>query len=173
MAKADFSLSISIETDDDTMLVIDQYLNKQQQKQLCGRIKDMLAQELGDSEFDLSTRYYLFSIEPEKKADNKKPSPNVVPIWSSEEEKFISIEVGSADWFAQVATLKKFKYKYKGLTFNVKWETRTVKGNAYSYWRAYCTVKKHLWTKQIGKTEDLTKATLDKVGHYFLSKKTP
>lgn len=165
MPTADFSLSFAVETDEEAakQLVI------RLDKQLVGRIKDLIAKSLDGLDFDLRQRYWLLSPEMVQIGVSSPHSTQSIPIWSSVEHKFISVKVGSPEWFEMIGDEKKFSYYYGKLTFTVRFETRKSKGKEYSYWRAYATINGKLFTKQLGTTESLTKEALDAAGAYFLS----
>lgn len=166
MSSADFNVSFRLEADGEVMSRVAARLNRH----LAGKMKDLVAQALNGLEFDLQERYYLFSLETE--AEHPRPRSTIsIPVWSPTDQTFVSVKVGSAEWFKLVGNEKKFSYLYEGLSFTVRYETRKSKGRAYMYWRAYATIGGKLLTRQLGTTERLTKEALDAVGAYFVSER--
>lgn len=166
MSKANFSLSFRVEADSKAMNQVAARLDRQ----LAGKIKDLLAQVLNGLEFDLQERYFLFS--PEAETEQPRPKGTIsIPIWSPTDQTFVSVKVGSAEWFKLIGNEKKFNYLYGGVNFTVRYETRKSKGREYTYWRAYATIGGKLLAKQLGTTESLTKDALDAVGAHFLSQR--
>jgi hypothetical protein len=166
MAKADFSLSFRVEADREIMSQVAHRLNRR----LAGQIQDLVAQALEGLEFDLQEHHYLFSPE----AEVKQPRPRdtwSIPTWSSTDQTFIEVKIGSAEWFKLIGDERKFLYRYEGVQFAVRFETRKSNGREYSYWRAYATVGGKLLTKQLGPTAALTKGSLDTAGAYFLGQR--
>ena len=166
MSSADFSISFRVEADGEVMSQVAARLNRQ----LAGKIKDLVAQALDGLECDLQERYCLFSLETE--AEQPRPRSTLsIPVWSPTDQTFIRVKVGSAEWFELVGNEKKFSYLYEGLSFTVRYETRKSKGQAYTYWRAYATLGGRLRAKHLGTPERLTKEALDAVGAYFLGQR--
>ncbi len=163
MARRDFSLSFTVESDESTMEQIAARLNRQ----LVGQIKDLVAQSLSGLEFDLKDHYWLFSPSDDEEAAAARGEAESIPVWSATGPAR-NVRIGSDDWFKLVEQ-KKFFYWYEGLRFTVRLETRKSKGKNYTYWRAYVTINKKLRTRQLGKTDQLTRESLDAVGQYFWS----
>lgn len=164
MAKAHFSLSYAVETDNQTLRQVATRLDQN----LAGQVKDLVAQALDGLEFDLQERYRLFTPEPDAETEATRPrSTQAITVWLSDEERFTEVQIGSADWFSLIEDQQKFTYSYEGLTFTVRFEERKSRGKSYYYWRAYATVDGKLVTKQVGKTDQLTTKNLDEVGSFF------
>ncbi len=162
----DFSLSFTVESDEPTMEQITAKLNKQ----LAGKIKDLIAQTLSGLDFDLKDRYWLLSpADEEEKEKETRRGTKSIPVWSDADQKVISIKIGSADWFRLIEQEKKFHYRYGDIRFTVRFEEKKSRGRTYNYWRAYATIGGKLRTRQIGKTDKLTRGSLDAVGEFFLN----
>jgi len=167
MTTANFSLSFALETDETTWPQVRDRLDAH----LAGRVKDLLAEALAGLELDLQQRYWLLSVAEPASAPARPASPEAIPVWNPEEARFISVKVGSPEWFTMMSAEKKFTYRYDQLNFTVRWETRQSKGREYTYWRAYATVGGQLLTKQLGPTKALTKEALDAVWAYFAGRR--
>ena len=167
MKKQTLSLSFDIFTEP----TVD--LDKQH---LLGQVTDLLAGHLATltGEFDLQTRYVLLSREPEltptpvTKTKIAKTTPVAFPVLN-DDKSMVEMVVGSPEWF-DLLEAKKFRYRYQGLTFSVRFETQTTQSGNYQYWRAFCRLNGKLVTRQVGKRDDLTKQKLDEVGAYFLNR---
>ncbi len=162
MARCDFSLSFTVESNESTMEQVAARLDRQ----LVGQIKDRIAQALDGLEFDLKDRYWLLSPADDEEESAARGDAESIPVWSAATGQVVSVRIGSADWFNLVEA-KKFYYWYEGLRFTMRLETRKSKDKPYTYWRAYVTINKKLRTRQLGKTDQLTRESLNAAGEYF------